>query len=222
MWKDFASKFSVKKIIAIFSVVAIIALAVVAVPLISGQEDIPVDNPSIEQPSDEQTENPDDSLEEDKEPEDSEEEPATDEETEEPDETDDKKDEDKSFWDKIVDSITGNNKPDNKDDEDVEVIVPGGTGSGSGSGSGSGKPEKTYNVSFETYGGTEFADKKVAPGTEIDSFPTPYKANSIFEGWYYDKEGTLPVASTDTVEENLVLYASYIEMSPLEAIESKQ
>ncbi|MBR5309665.1 MAG: InlB B-repeat-containing protein, partial [Oscillospiraceae bacterium] len=157
-------------------------------------------------------ENPDDSLEEDKEPEDSEEEPATDEETEEPDETDDKKDEDESFWDKVMDVINGKDEASDKDEDDDDFKV-----------SVEGVPEpETYKVSFVTNGGTEFADKKVAPGTEIDSFPTPYKANSIFEGWYYDEEGTLPVASTDTVEKNLTLYASYIEMSPLEAIESKQ
>ncbi len=219
MWKDFASKFSAKKVIAVFSVIAIIVLAVIFVPLITGQEDIPVVNPGVEQPTDEPEENPGNTQEENEKPEEPKEPQGSEEEPEE--EHDEEKDDKKSFWDKIVDSITGNNKPDDKDDEDT---VPGG-GSGSGSGSGSNKPEKpanTFSVSFETFGGTEFADKKVAPGTEIDSFPTPYKANCIFEGWYYDEEGTLPVASTDTVEKDLSLYASYIEMSPLEAIESKK
>jgi hypothetical protein len=218
MWKDIISKLSAKKIIAIFSVIAIIALAAVAIPLLSDLGEIPVENPVVEQPADEPLDNPDDSLEETEQPGESEEPPASDDEPEEEpnEETDSEKDEDKGFWDKVVDVITGNGKDEDKDDDgvNVEVVIPGG--------SGSSKPERTYNVSFFTDGGTEFADKKVAPGTEIDSFPTPYKANSIFEGWYYDEEGTLPVASTDTVEKNLDLYASYIEMSPLEAIESKQ
>lgn len=218
MWKDIISKLSAKKIIAIFSVIAIIALAAVAIPLLSDQGDIPVENPVVEQPADEPSDNQDDSQEETEQPGESEEPPASDDEPEEEpnEETDSEKDEDKGFWDKVVDVITGNGKDEDKDDDgvNVEVVIPGG--------SGSSKPGKTYNVSFFTDGGTEFADKKVAPGTEIDSFPTPYKANSIFEGWYYDEEGTLPVASTDTVEKNLDLYASYIEMSPLEAIESKQ
>ena len=219
MWKDFIAKLSAKKAIAVFSVIAIIALAVVAVPLISSQEEIPVENPNVEQPTDEHEEKPVDPSGENENPEEPEEPQGSENEPEE--EPDEGKDDDKSFWDEIIDSITGNDKPDDKDDEDT---VPGG-GTGSGSGSGSNKPEKpanTFSVSFETFGGTEFADKKVAPGTEIDSFPTPYKANCIFEGWYYDEEGTLPVASTDTVEKDLSLYASYIEMSPLEAIESKK
>ena len=76
-------------------------------------------------------------------------------------------------------------------------------------------------VSFNTYGGTAFDAKEVEPGTAISSFPTPYKENCIFEGWYYDEAKTLPVGSEDTVEESLTLYASYMEMSPLEAIENK-
>jgi len=216
MWKDFASKFSAKKVIAVFSVIAIIVLAVIFVPLITGQEDIPVVNPGVEQPTDEPEENPGNTQEENEKPEEPKEPQGSEEEPEE--EPDEEKDDKKSFWDKIVDSITGNNKPDNKDDADVEVIIPG----GSGSGSGSGKPEKTFNVKFFTNGGTSFETKKVAPGTAINSFSTPYRANSIFKGWYYDEGATMPVTSTDVVEKDISLYASYIEMEPLEAIESKK
>ncbi|MBQ3530413.1 MAG: InlB B-repeat-containing protein, partial [Oscillospiraceae bacterium] len=215
MWKDFASKFSAKKVIAVFSVIAIIVLAVIFVPLITGQEDIPVVNPGVEQPTDEPEENPGNTQEENEKPEEPKEPQGSEEEPEE--EPDEEKDDKKSFWDKIVDSITGNNKPDNKDDADVEVIIPGGNGSGSGSG----KPEKTFNVKFFTNGGTSFETKKVAPGTAINSFSTPYRANSIFKGWYYDEGATMPVTSTDVVEKDISLYASYIEMEPLEAIENK-
>ncbi|MBR5872551.1 MAG: InlB B-repeat-containing protein, partial [Oscillospiraceae bacterium] len=47
-------------------------------------------------------------------------------------------------------------------------------------------------------------------------------ANCIFEGWYYDAENTIAVESIDTITKDTTLYASYIEMSPLEAIESNQ
>ncbi|MBR3952005.1 MAG: InlB B-repeat-containing protein [Oscillospiraceae bacterium] len=80
----------------------------------------------------------------------------------------------------------------------------------------------TFTVNFKTEGGTSFDSKEVEPGTKISSFPTPYKENCIFEGWFYDAEKTVPVGSDDTVEEDITLYASYMEMSPLEVIESKK
>ena len=79
-----------------------------------------------------------------------------------------------------------------------------------------------FTVNFVTDGGTSFEAQKVKPGTAIESFPTPYRENSIFEGWFYDAEKTLPAGSGDTIEKNTTLYASYMEMSPLEAIESKK
>ena len=69
MWKDFASKFSAKKVIAVFSVIAIIVLAVIFVPLITDQEDIPVVNPGVEQSTDEPKENPGNTREENEKPE---------------------------------------------------------------------------------------------------------------------------------------------------------
>ena len=102
MWKNFISQLktaSAKKLIATFAVVAIIVLAVVAVPLLSNQESIPVDTPPVEQP----IEDPQEETEEPSE-EETPEEPKEDDENEET-----KPDDKETIWDKIIDAVTGIN-----------------------------------------------------------------------------------------------------------------
>ena len=77
-----------------------------------------------------------------------------------------------------------------------------------------------YTVKFVTNGGSELKNARVVSGTAISSFETPYKAEHIFLGWYYDEELTQAVESDDKVTENVTLYASYLEQLPLETLET--
>ena len=79
---------------------------------------------------------------------------------------------------------------------------------------------KKYTVKFETGEGSDLKKVRVLPGTAISSLDTPYCAEHIFLGWYYDEALTEPVESDDKVTENLTLYASYLEQQPLETIET--
>ena len=49
--------------------------------------------------------------------------------------------------------------------------------------------------------------KTYPSGTKITSLPTPYQQNRIFLGWYYDKEMSRGVESSDTVNRNMTIYA---------------
>ena len=49
--------------------------------------------------------------------------------------------------------------------------------------------------------------KTYPSGTKITSLPTPYQQNRIFLGWYYDKEMSRRVESSDTVNRNMTIYA---------------
>jgi len=78
----------------------------------------------------------------------------------------------------------------------------------------------TYEVKFETNGGGTIASQKFRSGVAMDNLPIPFKENSIFEGWCYDEELSLPIATTDTVKNNMTLYAKYLETKPLEEYET--
>ena len=76
-----------------------------------------------------------------------------------------------------------------------------------------------YTVKFETGSGTALEDVVVKNGTPISTFPTPYWAEHIFLGWYYDAALKQPAASTDTVTKDITLYASWLEQAPLETLD---
>lgn len=78
----------------------------------------------------------------------------------------------------------------------------------------------TYEVKFETNGGGTIGSQKLRSGIAMDNLPIPFKENSIFEGWCYDKELSIPIATTDTVKNNITLYAKYLETKPLEEYET--
>ncbi|MBR5571056.1 MAG: InlB B-repeat-containing protein [Oscillospiraceae bacterium] len=79
---------------------------------------------------------------------------------------------------------------------------------------------RKYTVKFETGEGSELKKLRVRAGTAISSLDTPYRAEHIFLGWYYDAEHTQPVESDDKVTENLTLYADYLQQQPLETLET--
>ena len=75
-----------------------------------------------------------------------------------------------------------------------------------------------FTVKFVTGGGAAMADKIVLEGTPIKSLPTPYWAEHIFLGWYYDAALTQAVESDDKVTKNMTLYASWLEQLPLDTL----
>lgn len=102
----------------------------------------------------------------------------------------------KSFIDKVVDKITGN---DDKKPEDTKI--------------------KQYKVTFYTEGGSKLKARKVNKGTKISSLPTPYRDNYIFVSWYYDKNREKLASKEDEINSNVSLYAEYAAQTPLENVE---
>lgn len=73
-------------------------------------------------------------------------------------------------------------------------------------------PEE-YPVSFDVVAGLETAGVELpeatsfAKGSLISDIEIPYLNNYIFAGWYYDKDKTMPVLTSDTVDGPMTLYA---------------
>lgn len=109
-----------------------------------------------------------------------------------------------NFINKIIHAFTGNKTQEDTGSNDDSPSIPS---------------EKNYNVIFVTDGGSDLGQKTVTEGTQIKSLPTPYKDGYIFVGWYYDEKHTQPVASSDIVQNNITLYASYAQETPLEVME---
>ena len=66
-------------------------------------------------------------------------------------------------------------------------------------------------ISFEENGGEEISDITVPYRSEIGELPTTTKTGFILEGWYSDEELTNKVSSTKVVNDNMTLYAKWIE-----------
>ena len=64
-------------------------------------------------------------------------------------------------------------------------------------------------ITFDSNGGSTVESIKIKEGSEIGILPTPTKTNYLFFGWYYDKELTHSVSSTDIITENQKLYAKW-------------
>ena len=69
-----------------------------------------------------------------------------------------------------------------------------------------------YNVTFETNGGTKIAPKRVISGSILTVPFEPKKEGTSFNGWYLDKELTIPYQFGEIVENDLTLYARWIEI----------
>lgn len=77
-----------------------------------------------------------------------------------------------------------------------------------------------FTIKFETGDEVVMEDKVVLEGTLISTLATPYWAEHIFQGWYYDAELQQPVASTDKVTKNMTLYANWLEQASLDTIDT--
>ncbi len=66
-------------------------------------------------------------------------------------------------------------------------------------------------ISFEENGGEEISDIAIPYGSEIGELPTTTKTGFILEGWYSDEELTNKVLSSTVVNDNMALYAKWIE-----------
>ncbi|MBO7273980.1 MAG: InlB B-repeat-containing protein, partial [Clostridia bacterium] len=99
--------------------------------------------------------------------------------------------------------------------------TPGGSGGNTPGGDTPGGDTETtyYKVSFavalEEYKSrvTLPQEKLYKAGTEIQYLPTPAVRDMLFMGWYYDAAMTRPVALTDKVNGDLVLYAKVVDTS---------
>lgn len=72
-----------------------------------------------------------------------------------------------------------------------------------------GEDSLTYTLSFNTNGGDTIANRVLNSDAALGSLPTPYKMDAVFLGWYKDSSLSNPVSSTDTITENMTLYAKY-------------
>ena len=74
-----------------------------------------------------------------------------------------------------------------------------------------------YTITFETNGGTSIEQVTADYGTLI-SIENPIKEGYIFDGWYKDKSFTTKYIITTMPNENITLYAKFVEyMKPYEA-----
>lgn len=68
-------------------------------------------------------------------------------------------------------------------------------------------------VSFETNGGNEIAEQKVAKGGLLANVPVPVKTGSAFDGWYTNKELTTEFNANTPIENDIKLYAKWTTIS---------
>ncbi|MBQ7492672.1 MAG: S-layer homology domain-containing protein [Clostridia bacterium] len=65
-----------------------------------------------------------------------------------------------------------------------------------------------YTLSYESNGGTEYADERYAPGTTVTIDKVPMRPHYIFKGWYADEALSQPV-TTVVMDRNRVVYAAW-------------
>lgn len=68
-----------------------------------------------------------------------------------------------------------------------------------------------YNVTFETNGGTKVAPTRVISGSILTVPFEPKKEGTTFNGWYVDKELTIPYKFGEIVEGDMTLYARWVQ-----------
>lgn len=104
-----------------------------------------------------------------------------------------------------------------KDDDTAVVVsvvfVKRSSGSGGGGGGGGSLAGASYNVGFESNGGTVVAAVKVSANTALAKPADPTKDGFVFDGWYTDKELTQKYDFSEKVTKNFTLYAKWNEKS---------
>jgi uncharacterized repeat protein (TIGR02543 family) len=82
-------------------------------------------------------------------------------------------------------------------------------GNAGGGNAGGGGTLATYNVSFETNGGSAVAQQTVTVGTAVATVAAPTKTGYTFAGWYSNADLTTAYDLTAGVYNNLTLYAAW-------------
>jgi uncharacterized repeat protein (TIGR02543 family) len=72
---------------------------------------------------------------------------------------------------------------------------------------------ETFNVSFESNGGSHIDNLQINKNDVINGLSTPVKEGYLFMGWFYDSGFTLPVNLASPIVTDIVLYASW-EVDP--------
>ena len=70
---------------------------------------------------------------------------------------------------------------------------------------------KAVEIKFNTNGGTEIEPLSGSAGSNLSSFPTPQKEGFSFAGWYNDEALTTPFTSTVFPENDITLYAKWVD-----------
>lgn len=72
---------------------------------------------------------------------------------------------------------------------------------------------ESVTVRFDTNGGNEIAEQKVAKGGLLGTVPVPVKAGSAFDGWYTDKALTAKFNASTPIDKDITLYAKWTSIS---------
>ncbi len=78
-------------------------------------------------------------------------------------------------------------------------------------GSVSQSDDDTVTISFDSGDGTPVEPVTAIKGKEAGTLPQAYQAGRSFTGWYSDKELTEPFYADTVVNEDTILYASYVD-----------
>lgn len=68
---------------------------------------------------------------------------------------------------------------------------------------------KKCKVWFDTMGGKKIEPIDVISGKKLTSLPTPKRVGYLFEGWYFDEKYVRKCTQTNTIENNVTLYAKW-------------
>lgn len=92
----------------------------------------------------------------------------------------------------------------------VEPLLPARPGSGAVKLS-----TRIFTIRFETDGGSPLEAIQLREGSRLGGLPIPYRADSIFLGWFYDADLDNRVSDNHVIQSNLTLYAQYTDTAPL-------
>ena len=79
------------------------------------------------------------------------------------------------------------------------------------SGKSNGDSIPYYTVSFNSNGGSSVSGRKVKRGSTVSAPENPTKGGFTFDGWYSDKNLTVPYDFNESVTKSFTLYAKWIE-----------
>ncbi|MDD2459356.1 MAG: InlB B-repeat-containing protein, partial [Eubacteriales bacterium] len=92
----------------------------------------------------------------------------------------------------------------------VDPLLPASPGSGAVKLS-----TRVFTIHFDTNGGSSLEAIQVREGSRLGGLPVPYRADSIFLGWYYDSSLNNRVSDSHVIRSSLTLYAQYTDTAPL-------